>query len=128
MNKIDFSNIKSIGLDFDGTVVEESFPDIGIITEKHMKVIKFVWEAHLLGVDIVLNTCREDTDKRKYLSEALAFCTRHSIPLDYVNEYPKIKVDGIHSRKICVDLYIDTKSINMDFFDWLYIIKLILLY
>jgi 2-hydroxy-3-keto-5-methylthiopentenyl-1-phosphate phosphatase len=107
-----------IAVDFDGTLCEHDFPDIGEIGEVHAKVIAFLRIAKSRGSTIILWTCREDLPERKYLSEAVAWCEKNDIPVDYVNEYPMPGFPGFATRKVCADIYIDDKDMNIsDFAD-----------
>jgi histidinol phosphatase-like enzyme len=69
-------------LDFDGTIVEHRYPDIGEPLPEAFEVIKELREA---GWKLILWTCREDM-KRHYLTEAIEFCREHDIEFDAVNE------------------------------------------
>ena len=66
-----------IYLDFDGTVVEHYFPEIGAENPNAIQVIARLQEA---GHDIVLNTYRADIDQ-KHVQEAL----------DYIHSFKEIK-------------------------------------
>ena len=101
-----------IAVDFDGTLCEHKFPEIGEIKEQHQKVIDFIKKAQAKGDIIVLWTCREDLPERKYLTEAVEWCKNIGITFPYINYYPMKNFVGFASRKVCADLYIDDKSIN----------------
>jgi hypothetical protein len=58
-----------IYLDFDGTVVEHYFPEIGVVNPHAIKVIARLQAA---GHEIVLNTYRADIDVQ-HVHEALGF-------------------------------------------------------
>jgi len=107
-----------IAVDFDGTLCEHRFPDIGAIKNVHREVIKYLQKQKELGSTIILWTCREDLPVRKFLTEAVEFCKENNIPIDYVNEYPMQMhgYEGFASRKVCADLYIDDKAVNTDWF------------
>ncbi len=103
-----------IAIDFDGTLCEHKFPEIGEIKEQHQKVIDFIRnEKSKENTITILWTCREDLKERMYLSEAVEWCKNNDIPIDFVNEYPLPQFKGFASRKVCADLYIDDKAINM---------------
>jgi hypothetical protein len=68
-----------IYLDFDGTVVEHYFPEIGMENPHAIQVIARLQAA---GHDIVLNTYRADIDQ-KHVYEAL----------DYIHSFEEIKQD-----------------------------------
>lgn len=107
-------------IDFDGTLCTHEFPEIGIIEPKHERVINLVRSLKAMGHTIILYTCRDDKEERKYLTEAKEWCIKNNIPIDYYNEYPNPGWSGfelnelIPCRKVCADYYIDDKAINMD--------------
>jgi len=103
---------KIIAVDFDGTLCTHNFPEIGIILPEHRRVINFIQRAKNNGSIIILWTCRENTEERKYLDEAVNFCKEHDIPVDYANHYPNPEFGGFSSRKPYADLYIDDKAVN----------------
>ena len=104
-----------IALDFDGTCCEFNFPEIGKIKPINQKVIDFIRYQKLNGSTIILWTCRADTEKRKYLQEAVDWCKKNNIPIDYINENtPHTKsVFGQDTRKVVADLYLDDKALNI---------------
>jgi len=103
-----------IAVDFDGTLCEHKFPEIGEIKYKHQKVIDYIQKSKGLGAIIVLWTCREDLKERAYLTEAVNWCKKKGIPIDYVNEYLLPEFKGFASRKVCADIYIDDKALNVN--------------
>ncbi len=107
-----------IAVDFDGTLCEHRFPDIGGITPVHRRVIEYIQFAKQRGDTIILWTCREDLLDRKYLSEAVEWCERHEIPIDFINEYPMPGLPGFAARKVCADMYIDDKAVNIHDFEF----------
>jgi len=66
-----------IYLDFDGTVVEHYFPEIGA---ENPNAIQVIARLQLAGHDIVLNTYRADIDQ-KHVKEAL----------DYIHSFEEIQ-------------------------------------
>jgi len=91
-------------VDFDGTIVENEFPDIGPINQK---VRKFLLKRKEKGNIIILWTTR-DNEK---LDEAVEFCDNHGIPIDYVNRnVPWLDFDT--SDKIFADVYVDDRGYN----------------
>lgn len=91
-------------VDFDGTIVENEFPDIGPINQK---VRKFLLERKEKGNIIILWTTR-DNEK---LGEAVEFCDNHGIPIDYVNRNVPW-LDFETSNKIFADVYVDDRGYN----------------
>lgn len=89
-------------IDFDGTIVENKWPEIGELKTEAKVFIKLLKSA---GHEWILNTMREN-DK---LEEALEFLKENDIAPDYVNEnHPMlIKKYDNNPRKIYADVYID---------------------
>ena len=99
-----------IAVDFDGTICEHKFPEIG---EPKMDTIEYLRCQHKLGTKIILHTCREDTEEGKwtgYLQAALDWCREMSVPVDAVNENPWVDYGG---RKMYADIYIDDRAVNV---------------
>ena len=108
-----FDNI-TIAVDFDGTLCTHYYPGIGEIKNTHAKIIEFLRQAKSKGCKIILWTCRENTEEHNYLDDAVMFCNRNNIPIDYVNENPVLFYPGyVKQRKIYADIYIDDKAINI---------------
>lgn len=96
-----------IAVDFDGTLCDDTYPQIG---KPITKIIKLIQGLHARGDTIILYTCR--TGER--LEAAVAWCKSYNVPIDYVNEnVPErtAKYDA-DCRKISADIYIDDKTIN----------------
>lgn len=105
-----------IAVDFDGTLCKHEFPNIGIIEGRNQRVINYIRDKKVKGATIILWTCREDLEERKYLTEAVEWCKNNNIPIDFVNEYPMASFKGFATRKVCADIYIDDKAVNIDQF------------
>lgn len=105
---------KTIAVDFDGTLCENRFPEIG---EARPDVVEYVQKQAAMGAKIILYTCRENGTRRALLEEAVEWCAAHAIPLYAVNENPdndygeRFGVVGA-GRKLYADLYIDDKSMD----------------
>ncbi|MEN8138601.1 MAG: hydrolase [Bacteroidota bacterium] len=99
-----------IAVDFDGTIVEDEYPNIGkpmLFAFETMK--KLQDEGHRL----ILWTYR----KGDMLKKAVKFCSENGIEFYAVNEsYDNELVNGI-SRKIHADLFIDDRNIG-GFIGW----------
>ena len=95
-----------IAVDFDGTLCENKWPDIG---EPNYKVIEYVKYEKSQGAKIILWTCRTGSK----LINAIKFCKENGIELDAVNEnLPEmIELFGEDTRKIFADEYIEDKSV-----------------
>ena len=102
-----------VAVNFDGTLCENAFPEIGEPKERCIEYVKRLAEK---GSKIILHTCREN-GTRKLLDEAVTFCNEHGIPLYAVNENPDNQHDeyGLRiekRRNPYADLYIDDKAVN----------------
>lgn len=91
-------------VDFDGTIVENDFPDIGSINQE---VKKFIINKKKEDGIIILWTTRSN----EKLEEALDFCEEHGIPIDYANKNVPW-LDFETSGKIFADVYIDDRCFN----------------
>lgn len=94
-----------VAVDFDGTLVEDNFPEIGQPIPIMIEYIKSLSKA---GAKIILWTCRNG----KALEQALQFCTDYKLYFDAVNEnLPEVKeLYGGDTRKVFADFYIDDKA------------------
>ncbi len=102
---VDFSGIK-IAVDFDGTIVEHEYPEIG--KEKLFAFITLK-ELNKKGARLILWTFRTG----KELEEAVEFCRKNGIEFYAVNKnYPEEIMNDTVSRKIDADIYIDDKNIG----------------
>lgn len=96
----------TIAVDFDGTLVENKYPEIG-------KPILFAFETlkklQQEGHQLILWTYRSGVK----LDEAVEFCRKKGIKFYAVNKsYPEEDYDGHMSRKILADIFIDDRNIN----------------
>lgn len=99
-----------ISCDFDGTIVKHAFPNIGEPMENAFEVMKKLQEA---GFGLILNTCREDEKKRKYLTEAVEFCKKNGITFRSVNcnsREDDFRENG--GRKVYAHYYIDDRNLG----------------
>ena len=95
-----------IAVDFDGTIVEHKYPEIGKVRPFAFQTLKMLQEkGHLL----VLWTYRSGI----YLDEAVEFCRKNGLEFYAINsDYPEEVYDGNKSRKIDCDYYIDDRNIG----------------
>ena len=91
-----------IAVDFDGTLCENKWPDIG---EANYELIAYILGEQLKGSKIILWTCRAE----ERLEKALEWCEDKGLIFDAVNEnLPEvIEAFGGDTRKIYADEYID---------------------
>ena len=96
-----------IAVDFDGTIVEHRYPEIG-------REIPFAFDTLKLlqreGHRLILWSVREG----KLLEEAVAFCREHGLEFYAVNSnYPEEKGEHQHfSRKLKADVFIDDRNVG----------------
>ena len=98
----------TIAIDFDGTMCEERYPDIG---EPRWDVINYINMLQKSGDKVILWTCR----KGKRLKEAVKWCEEKGIIFDAVNKNLKEHIKKYHNdtRKIFADIYIDDKAMKI---------------
>ena len=102
-------NSKIIAVDFDGTLCENKWPDIGKPNEKIISYLKLEKER---GTKLILWTCRTG----KELEAALKWSSEHHIYFDAVNRnIPEIveSFGSDESRKIFAHEYIDDRALNI---------------
>ena len=101
------SRPRIIAVDFDGTLCEGKFPDIGAPI---LPVIEYVKRLRASGNIIILWTCRTGQN----LADAVTWCKQQGLTFDYINENVKQNVEqyGGDTRKINADFYIDDKAVN----------------
>lgn len=104
---------KVIALDFDGTVCENNYPEIGEVGPRHLAIHQYIRQEKQNGCIIILWTCRAG----KELDAAVSFCRKNNIPVDYVNENAPDRVNfyGSDSRKVSADIYIDDRALGFSF-------------
>lgn len=100
------SKLLTIAVDFDGTLVENNYPQIG-------KPILFAFETlkklQQEGHQLILWTYRCGVK----LDEAVEYYKTKGIKFYAVNKsYPEEEYDGQMSRKILADIFIDDRNIN----------------
>ena len=96
-----------IAVDFDGTLCENCWPDIG---EPNYKLIDQLSYYHYSGAKLILWTCREG----ELLDKAVAWCEERGLFFDAVNDNipESIEKYGNNCRKVSADIYIDDRSVN----------------
>ena len=98
-----------ISIDFDGTLVNHVYPEIGDWKNHAERVVKRLLDV---GHRLILNTCREDTKERKYLTEAVDHCERHGITFVSVNENaPEDDFREGGGRKVYAHANIDDRNL-----------------
>ena len=96
----------TIAVDFDGTIVENRYPKIGIPILFAIETLKKLQDD---GHHLILWTYRTGRE----LEEAVEFCSRRGINFYAVNKsYPEEVYDSSLSRKIQADYFIDDRNIG----------------
>ena len=99
------NKLNIVAVDFDGTLCEDKYPDIGAAKPL---VIQYIQSLQESGCKVILWTCRNG----EVLEQALEWCKQHNIQFDAVNEnLPEIQEKwGGDTRKVYCDAYIDDKN------------------
>jgi hypothetical protein len=98
----------TIGVDFDGTIVEDRFPEIGPEIPFATDTLKMLVKEHHR---LILWTVREG----KYLEDAVNWCRERGVEFYAVNrDYPEETTDNNQhfSRKIKADVWIDDRNLG----------------
>jgi len=100
-------------IDFDGTIVEAKWPEIGEMKPNALTVINRLYDA---GHKIVVNTCRVD----QYAAAAYSWLVDNGFKFHAFNEnLPElIEFYGSDTRKLSGDVYIDDKNLGGIPDDW----------
>ena len=97
---------KIIAVDFDGTIVEDAYPNIG---KPRLFAFETLKRLQNDGHRLILWTYRHG----KRLKEAVDFCKDNGIDFYAVNKsFPEETFKGDVSRKINADLFIDDRNIG----------------
>lgn len=98
----------TIAIDFDGTVVEHRYPEIGMERPFATETLKMLINEHH---KLILWTVREG----KLLEDAVNWCKERGVEFYAINrDYPEEKEEcnNHFSRKIKADLFIDDRNIG----------------
>ena len=100
-------NNKKLAIDFDGTIVEDAYPNIG-----KPKIFAFdtLKKLQSEGYRLILWTYRSG----KHLEEAVEFCRKNGVEFYAVNSSFEGEVfdSETQSRKIDADLFIDDRNLG----------------
>lgn len=104
-----------IAVDFDGTLCEYAFPEIGQQKTHHKKLLDVLIEMRKKGHKLILWTCRGDNEEYPCLTEAINWCKNKGLEFDAINE----NVEGTKklsgpSPKVVADIYLDDKALLFD--------------
>lgn len=96
----------TIAVDFDGTIVEDKYPEIGRPIIFAFDTLKKLQNK---GHRLILWTYRQGSA----LDEAVKFCEKNGIVFYAVNHsFPEEEFDTSLSRKINADIFIDDRNIG----------------
>lgn len=95
------NKFKFHAFDFDGTIVENKFPNIGEIISGQVERLNKLWED--LSNIIIIWTCRSGD----YENQIRAFLLKNKIPFDFINKNP---IFDTGSRKIFAHTYHDDRN------------------
>jgi len=95
-----------IAVDFDGTIVEDCYPEIG---EPKIFAFETLIEIQKNNHQLILWTTRIG----ERLEEAVAFCKKNGVEFYAVNaSYPEEKFENTASRKINSEVFVSEKNIG----------------
>lgn len=108
-----------IGVDFDGTLAINRFPEVGTPIYGGKDALKVIKQ---MGHMIIINTCRSG----EALIAAKKFLDENGYPYDYINENAKSLIEKYgDTRKISADIYIDDCNAG-GFPGWDWALKLVM--
>lgn len=101
-----------IAVDFDGTLVKDSFPEIGEELPYAVETVKYFIKR---GHKIILHTSRthHPFEGHDALTEAEQWCKSKGIDLYAVNDNPYYREKYIKQSKVYADIYIDDHGIGV---------------
>jgi len=104
-------NSKVIAVDFDGTIVEHRYPEIGKEMLFAFATLKALQQK---GHKLILWTIRTG----ELLDEAVNYCRSNGVEFYAVNKnYPEEQLDNKSSRKLNADIFIDDRNLG-GFIGW----------
>jgi hydroxymethylpyrimidine pyrophosphatase-like HAD family hydrolase len=102
---------KVIAIDFDGTIVEHAYPQIG---KEMLFAFATIKELQKKGHKLILHTYRTGS----LLDEAVEYCRKNGIEFYAVNKnYPEEEMTEHTPRKLNVDVFIDDRNVG-GFLGW----------
>jgi hypothetical protein len=95
-----------VAVDFDGTLCENAYPEIGA---PKYDVIHAVQDFKIRGYKTILWTCRNKAALRK----AVEWCEEFGLEFDAINQnIPEVQeMFGGDTRKVFADIYIDDRNV-----------------
>jgi len=109
----------TIAVDFDGTIVEHDYPEIGKPIPMALEILRKLREEE--HHKLILWTMREGS----LLQEAIDYCEKNGVFFYAFNKnYPEEDIQTGSPRKIGVDLFIDDRNVG-GLLNWELIYKII---
>ena len=103
----------TIAVDFDGTLCEYAFPEIGKQKRSHKMLMSKLIKLRNNGHKLIMWTNRGDSEEYPVLTEAVEWCRNKGLVFDAVNEnLPNQKKLSGYSPKIMADIYIDDRALE----------------
>lgn len=98
---------KKLAIDFDGTIVEDAYPNIG---KPQVFAFETLKQLQAKGYRLILWTYRHG----KKLEEAVEFCRKNGIEFYAVNSSFEGEIfdDNTQSRKLDADIFIDDRNLG----------------
>ena len=95
-----------IAVEFDGTIVKNTYPDIGEEVPFALESLKMLQKE---GIRVILWTSRHGD----HLEEAISYCRKRGLEFYAVNKnFPEEDSEAKVSRKIVADLYLDARNLG----------------
>ena len=99
--------MRIVAIDFDGTIVEDKYPEIGTLIPEAKKYIN---KLRADGYEVIIWTTRTHLK----LLEAIEFLAKEGIKYNGINQSSQANLmmyNGQDSRKIFADMYIDDRGL-----------------
>lgn len=98
---------KIIAIDFDGTIVDDRYPEIGMVKSGAIEAIREIHRT--CEFYIIISTCRQGDE----LIDAVNFLLEKGIPFDRINDnHPYLIEQFGNTRKIHADVFIDANNVG----------------
>lgn len=112
----------TIAVDFDGTLCEYRFPEIGEQTDEQKALLETLIQMRANGHKLILHTCRGDNEELPCLTQAVEWCRERGLEFDAINcNIPGFNKKSGPSPKPVADIYLDDKAVNVS--NWRQILK-----
>lgn len=99
-----------LAIDFDGTIAEHRFPQIGVPVPGAFEWMKKFQEAGALLILLTMRSDRGDSGGN-YLADAIEFCRKHGVEFWAHNTNPEQET-WTGSRKVYAHAYVDDAAVG----------------